>query len=964
MGKRLVITEKPSVAKDIAKALGGFVDEGEYLESEDYVVTWAVGHLLKLADPKEYGFKSFSLKLLPMLPESWVIMPRTGKKGRLDQIRKLGRRKDIASAINACDAGREGELIYRRIAEFTGVDQLPQERLWLSSMTTDAIRTAFDELRPGKDLDTLADAAWLRSVGDWLVGMNASRAITQKLGRSEGMWSAGRVQTPTLALLVAREREILAHEPRPYWELTATFQHGEGEAAQEWTGIWWDPARSGPTRDEKPTRLFDRAEVDALVKGLARAKVGDASEKRKQSKQSPPMLYDLTTLQREANKRFSMPAKRTLDAAQRLYEQHKLTTYPRTDSRYLPDDYGPVVDQLVEWVEAMAGIDGLDDLPAVASKVKAVGPQNLSTILDSTKVSDHFAIVPTGNPIETKQRDDDVRVFSLNVRQFIAALMGPATWATVERIVDVAVDEPGVTSPARFRTTARALEIPGFLEALGVEEGKGTHLPALVPGQGSVEGVAVDHLGTTEEAKLTRPPGRYTEAQLLRMMETAGERIDDDELSEAMKDSGLGTPATRADTIETLCSEKRQYARRIDGKLAPTAKAMRLIDVLERAHAAELAAPKLTGEWEHKLAEVEKGHLSRDKVYAGLVDMTTALTRHIVDFEYKDLYANEAPIGTCPECGGTVWESTRGYICENNSSKDEGCRFILWKDRMGRYIDRKLATELIEKGQVGPIDDFVDTAGRRYLSGTITLQSDPEKGWVMKTEFGDAPEESDVEEIIEGEAFDCPCGEGEPHKVIRTNLRWACDRMMKGDQRRGPVLPREVCKRPMSDEEAAAYFSEEARTEVLTDFVSKRGRPFRGLLFRKPTGRHGFEFPPRGSKKAEGEEGGETAATEKTATKKAAPRKAAPKKAAGEAEAAAAETASSPATKAASKKSTSKKAKPKTATAPKDAPKRAAPAKAAPEPKAPAKPAGKRGGARFAIAAKAAKAAKEKEEQG
>ncbi len=939
MGKRLVITEKPSVAKDIAKAIGGFVDEGEYLENEDYVVTWAVGHLLKLAEPKEYGFKSFSLKLLPMLPESWVILPRTGKKGRLDQIKKLGKRKDVDGVINACDAGREGELIYRRIAEFTGLEQHPQQRLWLSSMTKTAICTAFDELRPGKELDTLADAAWLRSVGDWLVGMNASRAITQKLGRSEGMWSAGRVQTPTLALLVFREREILAHVPRPYWELTATFHHGEGEVEQDWTGVWWDPARSGPTRDEKATRLFDRAEVDALMKGLTDVKIGSAQEKRKQSKQKPPLLYDLTSLQREANKRFSLPAKRTLEAAQRLYEKHKLTTYPRTDSRYLPEDYGPVVEQVLDWVEAMSGLDGLDDLPAVASKVKAAGPQNLQILLDSKKVSDHFAIVPTGNPIETKLSELDLKVFSLIVRQFIAALMGPATWATVERIVDVELDQEGATSPARFRTTARSLELPGFLEALGVEQGKGTHLPALVPGQNDVKGVRVDHHGTTEETKQTRPPGRYSEAQLLRMMETAGERVDDEELSEAMKDSGLGTPATRADTIETLCSERRQYARRIEGKLSPTTKAMRLIDVLERAHAAQLATPKLTGEWEHKLAEVEKGQLSRGDVYSALVDMTTDLTRHLVDFEYKDLYAAEDPVGICPECGGTVWEGTRGYICENNKTKDEGCRFILWKDRMGRYIDRRTAKELISAGKIGPIDYFVDTAGRRYLSGTITLQPDPEKGWVMKTEFGDAPEESDIAEVVEGDAFDCPCGEGEPHKVVRTNVRWACARMMSGEQRRGPVLPRAVCKRPMSDEEAAAYFSEAARTEILDKFTSKKGRPFRGLLFRKPTGRHGFEFPPR---KKKGEDGDATTTTaKKPAAKKTAAKKPAAKKTAAK--------------KPAAKKTAAKKPAAKRTTAKKPATKPTAKAEEAP--KAPMK----RGAARFAIAAQAAKAAREKE---
>ena len=947
MGKQLVITEKPSVARDIADAIGGFVKEKEFFENDDYVVTWAVGHLLKLADPKDYKkeWSSWAIKNLPMLPDQWDLKPRTGQKTRLNYIKKLGNRKDVDGVINACDAGREGELIYRRIVEYTGLDAKPQQRLWLRSMTKNAIIEAFDHLRPGAELDNLGDAAFLRSIGDWLIGLNASRALSQRLrSRGDGAWSAGRVQTPTLALLVGREREILAHRARPYWELTATFSHGEGEAAQEWEGKWWDPARNGPTRDEKPNRLFDRAEVDALLAGLANVSEGAADEKRKQSKQSPPLLFDLTSLQREANRRFSMSAKRTLQAAQRLYEGHKLTTYPRTDARHLPDDYGPVVDELIDWAVGLTGVDGMDDIPGVAGKVKAVGPLNLKKLLDSDKVTDHFAIIPTGNPVEKALEGDDARIFSLIVRQFLAALMGPATWATVERVVTI---DLGDAKP-RFRTTARSLEVPGFLEALGQEKGKGTRLPALVPGSDAVTGVSVSYDKVEEEGKETKPPPRYTEAQLLRMMETAGERVDDDQLSDAMRGRGLGTPATRADTIENLVF--KAYARRAEGKLGPTSKAMRLVDILERVDAAFLASPKLTGEWEKALSEVEAGERPRGDVQQGLVDSTRELTEKLVGFDHRTLWSEEESIGVCPSCGGSVGESHWGYPCEHNKGRDDGCDFIIWKDRMGRYIDRDLAARLIahKKERIGPLEGFSSLDGKRYLTGHITLEPDLEHGWVLKVEFGDAPDQEEEAEVVIGPAYKCLCGQGEgddaDHMVLETNHRWVCELKKYGKVKKGPVLPKFVCKRPMTAPEAEAYFSEVGETEILEEFISKRGRPFKGKLIRQPHGRHKFEFPPRG-KKADAKDGEATGKGAAKTTKKAPAKK-------------------STAKKAPAKKSTAKKAPAKkTSTAKKSTAKRTTKAKAEEEVKVgptKARPRSRRSSAAKAIASKAAKAAKAK----
>ncbi len=870
MSKRLVITEKPSVARDIAKALGGFDDEGEYLESERWVLTWAVGHLLELEQPEAYDkqLRSWSVKLLPIIPDAFKLKPIDGQKKRLMQIRKLGRRKDVEGIVNACDAGREGELIFRRIVEWAEFDEKAQQRLWLQSMTPAAIRLAFDNLKPGSDYDKLGDAAFLRSIGDWLIGMNATRALTQRLkSRGEqGSWSAGRVQTPTLAILVAREREILAHVPRPYWELEATFTKQVEGKEQRWVGRWFDPNHpKSDDRDLKPTRLFDKERVERVVEGVKAATGGVASEKRRKSKQKPPLLFDLTSLQREANRRYSISAKRTLDAAQRLYEVHKVLTYPRTDSRYLPGDYAPTVAKVLDAVASYAEAGVYGEHAAHAKKVVREGPQNLERILDDSKVSDHFAIVPTGGAVKEALTGDDARIFDLVLRQFIAALMGPATWAVVERIVRVAVE--GEPSGANFRTTTRSLEVPGFLAALGQEADLSGVLPALVPGSDKVDGVAVQLDELAQEGKETKPPPRYTEAQLLRMMETAGELIrDDEDLSDAMRERGLGTPATRADTIERLVRAKSPYARRVSGRLGPTHKGMRLLDVLERVNAQLIASPKLTGEWEHTLKQVEQGGRKRGDIQKELSDYTRSVTELLKGFEHDQLFAKEPSLGVCPECGSKVRESAWGYPCEQNTGKDSPCGFMVWKDRYGRFMDRGLVARLIDEKTVGPIGGFVDQAGRNYLEATLTLKRDEDKGrWVVDVQFGDAPDEEP--EVI-GQAL-WPCPEYEGAMIVETSHRYVTDRILSGETKKGPVLPKIVCHREMGLEEAADYFGEKGKTEILEGFISRRGRPFRGAVKRKPTGKHGFEFPPRapreGAKKAAGKK---AAATKKAATKK------------------------------------------------------------------------------------------------
>lgn len=836
MGKKLVIAEKPSVGRDIAAALGGFTDEGEHLESEDFVVTWAVGHLLELAEPKDYDKKlrSWSIKLLPILPEEYQIKPRDGQKKRLALIKRLGKRKDVDGIINACDAGREGEMIYRRVAEFCLLDKKPGFRLWLQSMTAAAIREAFQNLLPAEDLERLADAAWLRSIGDWLVGMNATRALTQRL-KSRGereAWSAGRVQTPTLTLLVQRERQILAHVPRTYWEIAARYHHGE----HEWEARYYDPSlRGAAERDVKPPRIFDRAHVDAVVAAVSSQPTGVAREKRKKQNQKPPLLFDLTSLQREANRRFHFSARRTLDAAQRLYEAHKLLTYPRTDAKHLPDDYEAKV------LEVLLAFKGLQPYAPHAQQILTAGLQNKQLLLDSSKVSDHFAIIPTGALPPVDLSGDDAKIFELVTRRFLAAWMPPAVWATVERFVAHPLGDGEVL----FRATARHLEVPGFMAAIGTAAATDTSLPALVPGQNATSGVVVDRLDLAEEEKETRPIPRYNEAQLLRMMETAGKLVDDEELSDAMGSRGLGTPATRADTIEGLI--RKSYARRVDGRLAPTSKAMRLLDILERVPVDGLASPALTGEWEHALGQVQRGELPRAQMRERIEQYTRDIVDQVRGFEHDTLYESEPDLGACPSCKeGRVVETAWGYRCNRNVQGDDTCTYIIWKDRFGRYIDRNLAAQLVEHGRVGPIGGFVDRFGRSH-EGILYVEHDEETGkWKLLTEFGDPPADEEPEEVI---GVLCVDPDDPESRIVETTRRYVSERLLNGDVKKAPVLPRVVCHRDITSEEAEQFFSGDGRTPMLEGFISRRGRPFKGALVRKTTGKHGFEFPARAPRK-------------------------------------------------------------------------------------------------------------------
>jgi DNA topoisomerase-3 len=859
VGKSLVITEKPSVARDIAAAIGGFAEHEGWFESDTHLITWAVGHLFELLEPEEIDaeYKRWTLANLPILPETFQLKPKKGQSERVRTIQKLLARKDVDEVVNACDAGREGELIFREVVQYFE-NRKPVRRLWMQSMTQDAIRRGFERLEPGQKFEGLGRAAECRAWSDWLIGMNATRALTKRLKtRSETTaWSAGRVQTPTLAILVGRELEILSHVARPYWTVTASFAHG----GNGYAGTWFDPAfRAGDDDEARDDRIFDEARARAIVEAVA-GRPGEAEETRKPSREAAPPLFDLTSLQRECNRRFGWSARRALSAAQRCYEGHKILTYPRTDSRCLPSDYRGEVDRLIG---VFAGSGGersaaapFADYAVAAERLARRGLENVGRTFDDSGVSDHFAIIPTGVLPRGELSGDDRRVYDLVVRRFLGAFYPPALWERVERITAVGAE--------RFRTRARALQEPGWRAVLaqGDEEDEAAPLAPLRPGQDEVSGVAVRTTGSELRAEETKPPPRITEARLLSLMENAGKQIEDEDYAAVLHEKGIGTPATRAEIIENLIA--KSYVVRIGKALRPSTKGIRLIDILRRIRADRLSSPELTGEIEYHLLQVERGQ----REAGDFMDEIRGYTREIVEaaktFEYDALFAGEPPLGICPKCGREVRERAWFYADDSaaDNKAEERCPFVMWKDVSGRYLDRKHAAALLRDGRTDPLDGFTARDGRLYRG---YLEIDRET-WKVVTRSLGASDEAAVA-AVEYEVNPEPLGRcpfDEDCAVVESPTSFVCERKLKEqelakDAERpkscGFVLPRTVCKREITREEARVYV-QNRRTDLLTDFTSRFGRPFSATLVLRDNGRHGFEFPPRAGKAGDAEGGG------------------------------------------------------------------------------------------------------------
>ena len=810
MPKTLVIAEKPSVATDLAKALGVKKD-GDWYENDQWVISSAVGHLLELAPPD--GFEpargKWKIENLPSLPPEFALAPIDKNVGRLNVLKRLLKRKDVDALINACDAGREGELIFRNIIRAVGVKK-PLQRLWLQSMTTDAIRTAFQNLRSDSDMQPLSDAALSRSESDWLVGINSTRALTAFNSQGGGFnkTTAGRVQTPTLAILADREEKIRAFVPRPYWEVFADF----GVEAGSYRGRWFDGAFKKVAEEDRAERIWDQAKADA-VKAKCEGKPGTIFEEKKPTSQIAPQLYDLTTLQREANQRHGFPAKMTLQIAQALYEKHKALTYPRTDSRYLPEDH-------VATAKHVMGSFTDRSLAVHAEKAlrdHMVHPNK--RIFNNAKVSDHFAIVPTGT-VPNALSETEAKIYDLVARRFIAVFYPAAQFEVTTRITTVESE--------KFKTDGKIIVDPGWLAVYGRQaEGEGENDKAIVAVKAG-EGAKTEAIEVKEN--VTKPAPRYTEATLLSAMEGAGKLIDDEELREAMSERGLGTPATRAQVIEGLIYEG--YLIRQGRDLIVTAKGLSLITLLRSLKAESLTKPELTGEWESKLRQMERGELSRPAFMEQIRELTTDIVTKVrggmgtvVEGKFHDLEV------ACPKCNAPRFkESFKAYECVNPE-----CKLLIWKSMAGRELEREEVIKLLSEKRVGPLEGFRSKLGRGF-NAVVMLDTEE---WKQKFDFPD-------KDGADGKPLDLTLakeiGESENGKFYETDSAFLCVKDGVKPVRLGKL----ICQRTIPVEQAIKIFRD-GKTDLLPRFISKKGKPFAAYL-KLEEGKVIFEFEPRAKK--------------------------------------------------------------------------------------------------------------------
>lgn len=811
MGKTLVIAEKPSVAADLARALGKVPKNGDFFENDEWIISSAVGHLVELCLPNEMDKKrgKWSFANLPIIPEEFDLKPIEKNETRFKLLKRLLKRPDVDDVINACDAGREGELIFHYIIQLTGCKK-PTSRLWLQSMTPDAIRTGFEKLRDGVEMRPLADAAVCRSESDWLVGINGTRAMTAFNSKGGGfqLTPVGRVQTPTLAILAEREEKIRAFQPRAYWEVFADF----GVAAGSYRGRWFDEAfKKSDDEQGRAERLWTRERAEEIV-AKCTGQPGVIEEEKKPTTQASPLLYDLTTLQREANGRYGLSARRTLQLAQALYEKHKVLTYPRTDSRYLPED---------NLSEVKARMTKFEDpsLATHAQRALKEGWVNNKTkrVFNDAKVSDHHAIVPTGVP--PKNLDDyEQRIYDLVSRRFIAVFFPPAQFEVTTRITRVAGEA--------FKTDGKIITDPGWLAVYGKQaagDGDEKTVVAVKPGEPAV----TETLEVKENE--TKPPARYNEATLLSAMEGAGKLLEDEELRDAMSQRGLGTPATRAQIIEGLILDG--YLVRQGRDIIVTSKGLSLITLLRGIGVNSLTSPEMTGDWEFQLKQMEAGKIDRSAFMAGIRKFTEEIVEKAKGYSgdagsvagnFHDLEARD------PRTGETALfkESFKAY--ESPSG------VIIWKNMAGRELEREEVKTLLDQGQVGPLEGFRSKMGRPF---SAVVKLDPE--FKQTFDFGNADGDKTPIDFSQAPIIG-PCTVCKAGQVHDIGAAYVCDNVAGACKfRTGKViLQREI------PAEQVRKLLETGRTDLLPKFISKKGRPFAAYL-KLEGAKVGFEFEPR-----------------------------------------------------------------------------------------------------------------------
>ncbi len=821
MGKALIIAEKPSVAGDIAKALGGFVKHDDYYESDQYVLSSAVGHLLELICPEEFEAKKgkWSFAHLPVIPPHFSLNPIEKNENRLKVLAKLIKRKDVDELINACDAGREGELIFRHIVRHTKAAQ-PVRRLWLQSMTSGAIRDGFNHLRSDQEMRPLADAATCRSEADWLVGINGTRVMTAFNSKGGGFnkTTVGRVQTPTLAILVEREEKIRRFVSRTYWEIHGTFQCAAGEYVGRWFDEKFTKAANGKEADEalRAERLWDQALAEG-IKAKCVGRPGIVTEESKPSTQLSPLLFDLTSLQRDANRRFGFSAKNTLAIAQALYEKHKVLTYPRTDSRALPEDYLGTV------TATLGAMSGTNYQTFADTIVQQGWVRPNKRIFNNAKVSDHFAIIPT-NVAPKGLTEPEQKIYDMVARRFLAVFYPAAEYLITTRITRVE-GEP-FKSEGKVLTKAGWLEIYGRDAAAEGTEG-GTNLVAVQPGE-QVQTKEIE----IKQAQ-TKPPPRFSEATLLGAMEGAGKMVEDEELREAMAERGLGTPATRAAIIEGLITE--EYIHRQANELVPTGKAFMLLALLRGLGIQELSKPELTGEWESKLKQMEHGRLSRPEFMAQIADMTRRIVDRTKAFQGDEVPGDFGNLSVaCPKCGGAIKENYRRFQCTQ-------CDFSAPKFLSSRLMEGREIEELIVKRQVGPLQGFRSKKGFPFAA-ILKLNAEQK----VEFDFGNDNKEDGAEAEVDftGKEPLGPCPKCQA-RVFENGMNYTCEKAVgRGrtcDFRTGSIILQQSI-----DPTQIKKLLSTGRTDLLDKFISKKnGRAFKAYLVLSKEGKVGFEFEKR-----------------------------------------------------------------------------------------------------------------------
>ncbi len=856
MGKALIIAEKPSVASDIAKALGKFEKHDDHFENDQFLISSAVGHLLTICVPEQFEVKrgKWTFANLPTIPPHFDLLPIEKSEPRLKALLKLIKRKDVTSLINACDAGREGELIFRYIIQYAKAKQ-PIQRLWLQSMTAASIRDGFAKLRTDAEMMPLADAATCRSESDWLVGINGTRAMTAFNSKSGGfhLTTVGRVQTPTLAILVEREEKIKKFVSRDYWEIHGTFAAEAGEYPGRWFDENFSKQRSGtgvpPVSSEsadisklethgrdaratiaddqlKPERVWDVQSAQA-IHDKCLGKPGIVTEESKPTTSMSPQLYDLTTLQREANGRFGFSAKNTLGLAQSLYERHKVLTYPRTDARALPEDY-------LETVKQTLGMLAGTHYANFAGEILKNGwVRPNKRIFNNAKISDHFAIIPT-LIVPKGLSEPEQKLYDLVTKRFLAIFFPAAEFQVTSRITRVE-GEP-------FKSEGKVMVNAGWLAVYG-KEAESDDTPSLVPVK---PGETVKTAKIEVEANITKPPARYSEATLLGAMENAGKLVEDEELRDAMGEKGLGTPATRATIIEGLIWEK--YVHRNGRELQPTAKAFSIITLLRGLDIPQLCSPELTGEWEFKLNQMSRGKLSREVFMKEIADATRDIVAKAKSYESDTIPGDFGKLNVpCPKCGGEIHENYKKFQCQK-------CEFALWKIVAGRQFEMAEIEELLTKGTVGPLQGFRSKQGFPFAA-VIKM------GAEFKPEFdfgNDQNKDGEAAAAIDFTGKEplgkCPaCGA----RVFDAGMNYLCEKATGPDRtckfKTGKIILQQTIEPAQVTKMLAT-----GKTDLLTKFISKKNnRAFKAFLVLKD-GTTAFEFPPREPKAGKAGAAGKT----------------------------------------------------------------------------------------------------------